>query len=1493
MDVTRYTYLHPRPKVTKWLAQRKVLTSEQERQMYDARFPRPPPTEMEPMCLAQVYNDPHSEIKWAPRDALDVPCDSLRQWREQGYHAYQLVLSLIGSDDARVRAQNRFVKSGYTYVHMSFDRLVEALRRLHPDDRLFCYLIPTAAPVHLYLDLDGDVKKFPHLPGREEEMLNELLVEMAALFADLFHRPMDASGLLLLEATSPVKVSWHVHIRSEAFRSVEHLKAFVMQLKQRVLRKADDTLLCHDGRPLVDEVPYMQNQNFRAPYCRKPDAGKLPLVPRDFDVDGPAGGIRLQPRRAALAPIDEEVLWRCHPALAQPGAGYTYLELPEGEQLCQRTRKRKHPADVPLTTQNRARVLEGALAPAAAVHLPPDAQPDTVRTLADEEAEAVVTALRAHLGPEVKLDHASWFISDRNHGPTVAGMCASKSATCVSRSQAGAPHVHHSTRMAFRLLPIGMAVVRCFCDTRHHRLPLDMTPALQQLLTLPRPPPPQDADVAMPPAADVAAAEAAKAAQRARNRFLLDFIRQSMAALAHSPRHVLPDRRRTKDARDQKLFEEVMRGVRDPDELETRLQQYRQRARDMRGEPAWSGEDTIERTHLDLAQDDLLERLLRHPHLVLQSGMGTNKTGAILAFLLILVQLRPDVRILMVSNRITFAETLCKRARELDEALGAALGQALGFRSYTEDEFKTHSAGQYDGTLQQRQQKDKADAALRQTPRLIMSPQSMSRLFEGSHPGARKPHYDIVIVDELMEVLQIFHSSTMNGKRRSGLEQLTHLMTTASRVIAMDAEVDNAMALPLLGYLSGGALFRKLTNTAQTLLRTYHSYTAYGLWRLALLRVLRAGRKVFLASNSKKEVLSILNDPLIRALGLRIVGVHADSSKDDRTKYILSVDLWSTTDLFLISPVISHGVDCSEPHFDVLFIFGTDMATMPCQLFQQALRVRQISTNEVHMYLKTHEPRHAHLSCDFATLRQDLDQRLCGHERDFLVRKGFGQVAHYNFDRSRSEEEGRRVLSSLPNDLYLHCERRINHGKCHFREEMDRLIQATGGRVIVYQTSLEELKEAGAMAKQIQERDRLRDRDALLAIDSAADIDEVQFQELVHRESRHTITPSEVAALRKARAKRTYNIALTDTKRVPSIPNFAIRFATDMSLRQAEAMKRVAMVPAASLCPTMDVGTDPIPYRRADFEQREALDLTLESVGLSALATDEDEPRSALGADTIVHATQQADKLAPGSDLRARVLRGLERASLPHQAWWKKLKRARQWAIRDADGDLCNAAGTLVTGAKVHRALLRHTREYVSAQFGVKVASMRLGRDEDRAIQYRLDRTRWNEFSEPLFGLPPQVLPPEWQAPVQKATAKRKAKSAQTTVPPAPKAKTVKRAAGRQRVVTRRVATKKVGTKKPQRKDLATFWAEIGAAAAARAAQPPTHAVSAASSPVTEEELQWVAWIEQGEVEAELHRQQLAAIGGPEELRELRLLQQQGRHEDAAAYQAAMEVGMA
>jgi hypothetical protein len=608
---------------------------------------------------------------------------------------------------------------------------------------------------------------------------------------------------------------------------------------------------------------------------------------------------------AALEPLDETVLWRCHPALAQPGGSqYVYLELLP-EVTSSRSRKRtlvscdeidgaaEADQDVlTTTTSNRARRLTGHLEMDAATSsratssrfpcLPPDARDGSVRILTGEEEVVVKEVLRPHLGPHVELDQVLRYQTHTTGEAVVRGLCAAQTAWCVAKTKllpqaqgttTSGPYTHSRNRMRFSLRA-GVVQVHCFaCDqgTSGHRFPWHMTSGAQhQLMGVVA-----MADAGSSSAASAASSSSSSAASSSSSSSsaapdassssssssassssvgdshgkTVQFLRAAMHTLSHRVRQVAlcypspssAARARTSlrkrvatasvslsssvpppERPEIKLFREIVLQCptpvsnttplllySTPEAMFDRLRHFQQKCENLRRAPQWAKVVTLHERYLDPTNtsttstqgggvqhvEHLLQLFMDCPHLAIQSGLGTNKTGLVLLMLFLFLLLDPSLRVLVLSNRITFANTLRERAKEFDNTIAAAYGGGggsegggprLGLRSYTESQFKRHGPPRgrrrNDNNNQERTKGTKgtsnevaewkrrnatADRLLVSTPRLIISPQSLSRLFVAKTESGEPivPQYDVVIGDEFMELLHIFATATMNEKR--------------------------------------------------------------------------------------------------------------------------------------------------------------------------------------------------------------------------------------------------------------------------------------------------------------------------------------------------------------------------------------------------------------------------------------------------------------------------------------------------------------------------------------------------------------------------------------------------------------------------------------------------------------------------------------------------------------------------------------------------------
>lgn len=402
--------------------------------------------------------------KWVPRDCLAAPpSGTYADFARQGFaDDYEVPLSLVGHGGTPQKPaplhvrNNKFTRPQYSYIHMPFAKLPGFIARLHPDDRYLAFLLTEdAQTVHAYFDIDGDFDKFPQMRGREEFFVSRFVEQVAKFFQRTFKRAMDLRGLLLLQASNDKKMSWHVHISTEAFSNVKQHKIFVQQFRAYLEAHLELELCVRDDATstakrvkafhhVVDPAPYGANQNFRAPYNQKP--GKNPLKPRKhywYDDN------RLHCLGAqASEEIDVEVLFGAHPNLALPTRpGYVPLVMPADADDKSQTRllKRKGPAP---TTAAHAGLRKHAS--------------ESEGVLTAEDAAGVAKAVADELGSQVDFQELKRETDIYTGAQLIKGIARVGTSWCPHRTAANkAPYTHHSNRMRVQLED-GVRTFACF-----------------------------------------------------------------------------------------------------------------------------------------------------------------------------------------------------------------------------------------------------------------------------------------------------------------------------------------------------------------------------------------------------------------------------------------------------------------------------------------------------------------------------------------------------------------------------------------------------------------------------------------------------------------------------------------------------------------------------------------------------------------------------------------------------------------------------------------------------------------------------------------------------------------------------------------------------------------------------------------------------------------------------------------------------------------------
>jgi hypothetical protein len=755
----------------------------------------------------------------------------------------------------------------------------------------------------------------------------------------------------------------------------------------------------------------------------------------------------------------------------------------------------------------------------------------------------------------------------------------------------------------------------------------------------------------------------------------------------------------------------------------------------------------------------------RRTHIAIKSAQGTGKTDAvILVELLRLLWSNPQLRVLWLSNRQAYRDDVNRRCRKFELDMKGLVDVSCGFRTY--DEFDAHT--------------DEGNSALINTPRLICSLESLPRLsgMKRADGSLHRARYDLIIMDEMMELHSIFHGATMNDKRRIVLELLCAFCTSAQRVWAADADLTDDTALPFLHDLCTKS-FAKLLNTRKTICRRYFHHTEYGACRSLLIQKLRQGKKVVVVSNTKREVLVLADDPDIQSLDLRLAALTRASSPDVYEKYIRTTERWSELDLLIYSPIISSGLDFSKEHFDTAFFFGSDRSATVRQAFQQINRVRHVRDNEVHVYLSLHPGQHVGLSVSTEAVERDINSTVARMKFDYAVRMGRSSAGRRDRGldvdhRLNPDTHMRELLQTGYNHIFIRNQLAVNRSRVQFRELLFQSAAEAGGSIeMVIEAPNPAADQAHRMKTVAVQDEQLRT--VLAAREITTEVDYTgTLRRVQHPGMRQD---GDLEALEKANIKKLYQIPLSDTQTMASIAGFMKLYGSEEAQRQAKHMLWASKGGSAKL--QQDAARKLEEKKEYPEHMQEILavhsvaEQLLTELGFSKPSSSPERPvaPSCIWSADFVYESAQVVRLAGDAAQRAKLLELLNTNALL-RPWWQQYqsgKRTKQlWTVeqnpRTQDFELHVGARTSAGGAGREPSHSRDERVEAEVLVGILVAAarallkrhfqvgLRSGRTKvvhssipaeqrkpnQRYQYFMLDRKNWDRWAVSVFRQPLQ-----------------------------------------------------------------------------------------------------------------------------------------------------------
>ena len=261
--------------------------------------------------------------------------------------------------------------------------------------------------------------------------------------------------------------------------------------------------------------------------------------------------------------------------------------------------------------------------------------------------------------------------------------------------------------------------------------------------------------------------------------------------------------------------------------------------------------------------------------------------------------------------------------------------------------------------------------------------------------------YDLIIIDESEQVLSHFFADTMRDRREGHFPHFHSLLRASSRVICLDADLGwitfdtitrLAGATSMVETKEGRALIKEATGTvpkkpkkgysrAVSIIINRHVdanrpltiYSSRNTLHGELIDAVRAKKKVFVASNSKRTVDRLGHMLSDQAPNAKVFVITSDNSRSDSVQaFIQNIKTEVLNyDAVLCSPSLGTGIDITFPEdtqeIDVVFGFFEAGVNSHLEIDQQLARVRH--PKDVRVWIS---PRPAYFETELGVVEDEI-----------------------------------------------------------------------------------------------------------------------------------------------------------------------------------------------------------------------------------------------------------------------------------------------------------------------------------------------------------------------------------------------------------------------------------------------------------------------------------------------------------------------------------------
>ena len=359
-----------------------------------------------------------------------------------------------------------------------------------------------------------------------------------------------------------------------------------------------------------------------------------------------------------------------------------------------------------------------------------------------------------------------------------------------------------------------------------------------------------------------------------------------------------------------------------------------------------------------LAERYLPPIAVEHGALFIKSPKGTGKTEALAN--LVEQCRKKHLRVLLLGHR-----------RSLLQSISERLGLDCYFVNDDLDEAQAESVKaklldlEDDSQWRPEPISSEADSAKAASYRQV-APKSRYAIcldsIENLDPSDKDHQYQVVIIDEAEQVFAHLTGETLKTHRRDVFSTLSYYLRTAKHVVLLDADLNMITMTAAFNLLKPELPARIIVNEPNISQGDIHLYSHRGQLAKLLTDTVGAGKKVYVATNSKKKAIDLSKLLAEHNPGKRVAVVTADNSQWRETQELLG-DITrrfeSDLDVLIASPAIGTGIDITfkdqngNPRKVVDATFGFFEANIVTHfdIDQQLMRVRH--PGEVHVWVDT------------------------------------------------------------------------------------------------------------------------------------------------------------------------------------------------------------------------------------------------------------------------------------------------------------------------------------------------------------------------------------------------------------------------------------------------------------------------------------------------------------------------------------------------------------